>query len=363
MPSPVGSTHAGTDDILLITFDNTGENNDNDATLVHQILTGFTYTVTHLYNPLEGAIETALLNDPYDQVWVFDATDLLQISEKDAQAIAGWYRANAEGNIILDSRSYGVFFTPDDEVPIIENYAHAFSVHCGGLWLGTDHGSEFANNAIAILDVLGYPGVGPLQTNVVRTTPVPAHELLNVPNVIPLNSIFVNNTPARLVAGLQQDGTELLVLLDNLLFGGEPLITSALQRECGPPPDTDGDGIPDNWTGIPCQSGQSENCDDNCPFEPNNGQSPQQDANGNGRGDLCECGNVNGDARLDIFDALAIALGTLQPPIAELPHPRACDVDDNGVCDIFDALAVARATLQPPLVTLLQTCESATTVP
>ena len=48
MPSPVGSTHAGTDDILLITFDNTGENNDNDATLVHQILTGFTYTVTHL---------------------------------------------------------------------------------------------------------------------------------------------------------------------------------------------------------------------------------------------------------------------------------------------------------------------------
>ncbi|MEE8556504.1 MAG: hypothetical protein V3T14_01310, partial [Myxococcota bacterium] len=342
-PGPVGATHGGTDEILLVTFDNTDEN--NDATLVHQILSGFTYNVTHLYNPLAGAIETALLNDPYDQVWVFDATSVPQISEGDALSIAGWYRANAEGNIILDSRSYGVFFTPDDEVPIIENYAHAFSVHCGGLWLGTDHGSLFANNANAILNILEYPVVGPLQGNVVRTTPVQGHELLNVPNVIPLNSIYVNNTPARLEVGLQQDGTELLVLLDNLLLGGAPLITFALEGECDAP-DTDGDGIPDSGTGAPCQSGQRENCDDNCPFEPNNGQS---DADGNGRGDLCECGNVNGDASLDIFDALAIAQGTLQPPIAELPHPRACDVDNNGMCDIFDALAVAQATLQPPL--------------
>ena len=83
----------------------------------------------------------------------------------------------------------------------------------------------------------------------------------------------------------------------------------------------------------------------------------------NGTGDACECGNVDKNTTVDIFDALHIAQGTLTPPLIEMIHPRACDVDGNGRCDIFDALRVAQATLRPPLAKIVQRCEAATTPP
>ncbi|MEE8557925.1 MAG: hypothetical protein V3T14_08575 [Myxococcota bacterium] len=125
------------------------------------------------------------------------------------------------------------------------------------------------------------------------------------------------------------------------------------------PVDTDGDGIPDTGT-APCQSGQIVDCADNCRFEPNNGDSPQADSDGNGRGDACECGNADLSTAVDIFDALHIAQGTLTPPLTTILHPRACDADGNGTCDIFDALRVAQATLTPPLAEIVQLCDAAT---
>ena len=130
--------------------------------------------------------------------------------------------------------------------------------------------------------------------------------------------------------------------------------------------DSDGDGVPDG-DGIvgekslaPCTTGQTAGCDDNCPFEPNaSGEDMQRDSDGNGRGDACECGNVDRNTTLDIFDALHIAQGTLTPPLVEMIHPRACDADGNGTCDIFDALRVAQATLVPPLDQIVQECEAA----
>ncbi len=126
------------------------------------------------------------------------------------------------------------------------------------------------------------------------------------------------------------------------------------------PADGDGDGIPDAGA-APCQSGQRVGCADNCPFEPNNsGNDIQRDSNQDGRGDACECGNVDRNEKVDIFDALHIAQGTLSPPLVEMIHPRACDADGNGSCDIFDALRVAQATLTPPLDEIVQECEAAT---
>jgi hypothetical protein len=87
------------------------------------------------------------------------------------------------------------------------------------------------------------------------------------------------------------------------------------------------------------------------------------DSDGNGRGDLCECGNADSNTSVDIFDALVIAQGTLTPPLVVIPHPRACDADGSGSCDIFDALKVAQATLTPPLTTIVQGCDAATVPP
>ncbi len=127
--------------------------------------------------------------------------------------------------------------------------------------------------------------------------------------------------------------------------------------------DADGDGIPDAGA-APCPSGQTVGCADNCPFEPNNSANDiQRDSNQDGRGDACECGNVDRNEKVDIFDALHIAQGTLTPPLIEMIHPRACDADGNGTCDIFDALRVAQATLTPPLDEIVQECEAATKKP
>jgi hypothetical protein len=128
--------------------------------------------------------------------------------------------------------------------------------------------------------------------------------------------------------------------------------------------DSDGDGIPDGGSGAPCATGETASCNDNCPFEPNNEPGDvQRDTDGDGQGDACECGNVNRNTTVDIFDALNIAQSTLTPPIASMNNPRACDSDDSGSCDIFDALRVAQGTLTPPLAPILQTCPSATVPP
>ena len=128
--------------------------------------------------------------------------------------------------------------------------------------------------------------------------------------------------------------------------------------------DRDGDGVFIGGGTNPCTSGNATECEDNCPFEPNNGGDDiQRDSDGNGRGDACECGNADRSTRVDIFDALHIAQGTLTPPLVEMIHLRACDADGNGKGDIFDALRVAQATLSPPLAEIVQECEAATVAP
>ena len=78
----------------------------------------------------------------------------------------------------------------------------------------------------------------------------------------------------------------------------------------------DGDGTPDSQ--------------DNCPDWPN----AQGDADGNGIGDACECGDQNGDATVDISDILAINAAIFDPSqITDL-----CDTNDDQLCDVNDVI-------------------------
>lgn len=92
--------------------------------------------------------------------------------------------------------------------------------------------------------------------------------------------------------------------------------------------DTDSDGVPD---GI-----------DNCTFVPNGplgGSASQADTDGNGLGDACQCGDVDGDGRTNVADALAIARGQVGGATRGVLK---CDVDGDGRCNVVDALAIAR---------------------
>jgi hypothetical protein len=106
-----------------------------------------------------------------------------------------------------------------------------------------------------------------------------------------------------------------------------PAVGELLVSEFPTVPDRDEDGV--------------GNAADNCLFAPN----PEQpDADVNGIGDLCQCGDVNGDGLTNVVDALAIArgeVGTGDPAYAY------CDVNGDGACNVTDALEVARGEVSP----------------
>jgi hypothetical protein len=88
--------------------------------------------------------------------------------------------------------------------------------------------------------------------------------------------------------------------------------------------DADGDGVPD--------------ATDNCRFVRNPSQA---DASGDGVGDACQCGDVDGNGLVNTVDALRIARG-------EVPgsDPK-CDVTGDTFCNSVDALRIARGEVLP----------------
>ncbi len=92
-------------------------------------------------------------------------------------------------------------------------------------------------------------------------------------------------------------------------------------------PDRDGDGVADDV--------------DVCPDWPD---PDQLDADDNGTGDLCECGDQDGNGTLNIVDILAInrAIFGLEE-ISDL-----CDANDDGLCNVGDILAVNASLFGAP---------------
>jgi hypothetical protein len=75
---------------------------------------------------------------------------------------------------------------------------------------------------------------------------------------------------------------------------------------------------------------------DNCTFIRN---TDQLDTDQNGLGDVCQCGDVNGNGVTNVTDALAIARGEV---LSNDPSFGKCDVNGDGSCNVTDALAIAR---------------------
>lgn len=115
--------------------------------------------------------------------------------------------------------------------------------------------------------------------------------------------------------------------------------------QCGPV-DTDGDG-------------RGDGCD-TCPYA----LDPAQiDRGGKGTGsppdgigDVCQCGDVNGDGRVTVVDATVATRALLNPPTASMAHPELCDVGGSLACTTADAVILRRAQLSPPTASLVQQC-------
>jgi hypothetical protein len=107
------------------------------------------------------------------------------------------------------------------------------------------------------------------------------------------------------------------------LGSGGPVVASGLFPIVSPPvtvesPDRDGDRLPDDV--------------DNCPFFASLDRS---DSDGDGRGNLCECSDQNGDGHNTVSDLLAINVAIFNPGLAT-PF---CDGNNDGECDVRDISA------------------------
>lgn len=78
-----------------------------------------------------------------------------------------------------------------------------------------------------------------------------------------------------------------------------------------------------------------------------------------GTGDACQCGDVSGDGRVTLADALLMRRSLLVPSATTLPRPERCDVGGSIGCTLTDAALVQRALLQPPAAVLSPRCAPA----
>jgi hypothetical protein len=95
--------------------------------------------------------------------------------------------------------------------------------------------------------------------------------------------------------------------------------------------DSDGDGL-----GNAC---------DACPQFAESSVRSSFDANGDGRGDLCQCGDANGDGFINVSDIVAINIAIF----SKQPKPVLCDANGDGLCSVQDIVKVNLAIFaQPP---------------
>jgi len=126
--------------------------------------------------------------------------------------------------------------------------------------------------------------------------------------------------------------------------------------------DADCDGLLDDGASgdIPCLTGQTFGCDDNCPYAWN---PDQYDSAGigtgslpDGIGDECQCGDVSGDGQVSSVDAAIIMRALMRPPLASMARPELCDVGGSIDCSSVDAAIVFRSLMVPPLAAIQQQC-------
>ncbi len=69
------------------------------------------------------------------------------------------------------------------------------------------------------------------------------------------------------------------------------------------------------------------------------------DTNGDGVGDLCQCGDVNGDGVMNNVDSILIKRADLGLSTGSSYDPALCDVNADGLCNNVDSVLIKRFDL------------------
>ncbi len=193
---------------------------------------GHTVAKLPLTGPTSGQIATALAGGSYSQLFLIDVGSNVLLGAADTNAIANFW--NAHRGLVVDGRSYGYIYKPNDasERALINNVASAFVLTGGGLWIGTDGAPTWVNNGNAILNAIG-------------ANPVTGDYSLPVNSADTSSVLLQGVTPANLWAasgvgaaplGMQPNGIEMFAHFGNNTNGTLTPYISASFPLSGPPP-------------------------------------------------------------------------------------------------------------------------------
>jgi hypothetical protein len=113
--------------------------------------------------------------------------------------------------------------------------------------------------------------------------------------------------------------------------------------------DIDGDFICADVDVCPTDPGNDDDGDgicagvDTCPGIPNEGAN--EDANLDGIGDYCQCGDINGDGIVNNVDSILVKRADLGLSVGGSYNPALCDVNGDGNCNNVDSILIKRADL------------------
>ncbi|MDF1527611.1 MAG: PEP-CTERM sorting domain-containing protein [Sedimenticola sp.] len=144
------STPVFSGNILLTQFEYTG------YTDMKANLEAVGHTVTIVDATTGGNLAASLTSGSYDSLFLWDLSGSSYLNQADRNAVQTFY--GAHNSVVMDSRSYGYHFQPNNasEVALIQNVAAAFDSFSGGIWFGTDHNPDWTKNVNPILAQLGF---------------------------------------------------------------------------------------------------------------------------------------------------------------------------------------------------------------
>jgi len=226
------SANAGT--ILLTKFEYSGGHSEMATNLQ-----SMGHTVDIVDTNGAGLLALALSAKQYDQVYIWDVSTTSFFNQADLNAIGNFW--NPSKGIVVDTRSYGYYFQPNNtsEKALLKNVATNLERSGGGLWIGSDHAPEWARNANSVLSHLGFSAIQGSYSNPVNYAD-PTSVLLN--GVDPSQLWGGGNSVGKAPIGVQPNGVEMFIHFGNMNGGNIlPYISASFDLQ-GPTPSVNAPG-------------------------------------------------------------------------------------------------------------------------
>ena len=183
-----------------------GPNYDADGYHVFLTVSNAGASATFVNLNANGTVASLLQTNQYQQIWVFDLSEVTDAYPADWQAIADWYLQHSNLPIICDARMLSSFWSGrwvDQGQRLAENYYVNLAKGGGGLMLGTDHDaySPGINTINALIGLNPFSGF----FNGFTIPADAASPLMNSPNDLTAG-LYDDSTTGLVPYGLQPNG-------------------------------------------------------------------------------------------------------------------------------------------------------------